>query len=60
MDKIKVQNIDGVTNVSLPKGISIKDFEDWLNNVPNNKILMFQDLPEKWSSLEQDSDEKTI
>lgn len=32
-------NDEGKTEIQLPESISIKDFEDWLNDMPNKKPL---------------------
>lgn len=54
MKIIKVQKIDGEFRITLPEGVSLKDFEDWLNKRPNHKNLCFEQLPERWTSAEND------
>ena len=48
------QRIDGKTVLTLPKGVTKQDFEDWINNEPHRKNLEFRELPEKWTSLEEE------
>lgn len=54
MKNVKIQKVDGETRVMLPEGVSAKDFEDWLNDVPHKKQLQFEELPERWTSAEWD------
>lgn len=34
---VKVQRIDGETRITLPKGVTAKDFEKWLNNAIDSR-----------------------
>jgi hypothetical protein len=53
---VKYQRIDGVLTVILPKLISKQDFLDWLNDKPNKKPLKVKELPDTWTSAEDQND----
>lgn len=52
MKKSKIQKVDGEIHISLPEGVTAQDLADWLNDVADKKHLQFEELPERWTSLE--------
>lgn len=52
--RVTIQRIDGDLRIQLPEDVSMQEFEDWLNHkVPRNSIS-FVELPERWTSAEDD------